>query len=175
MRIVQRDETIACKHSEIVYRQNEDRPAHAGDSGLKALEVRQAPERLDSAQASLIDEAVDADIAAIELELQTLAPAPTTQASPCLQPKGATLPLELPRIEKYHEPESTTRTAAGCGCTLKRIGEDVSEKLDYTPSLFTAERHIRSKWACSKCQTLMQAPVPAQIIDKGIPTAGLLA
>jgi len=26
-----------------------------------------------------------------------------------------------------------------------------------------------------KCQTLIQAPVPAQVIDKGIPTAGLLA
>ena len=61
------------------------------------------------------------------------------------------------------------------GCQLKRIGEDISEKLDYTPGLFTVERHIRGKWACAKCQTLIQAPVPAQIIDKGIPTAGLLA
>ena len=29
--------------------------------------------------------------------------------------------------------------------------------------------------ACAQCQTLIQAPVPAQVIDKGIPTAGLLA
>lgn len=28
---------------------------------------------------------------------------------------------------------------------------------------------------CDQCETLIQAPVPAQIIDKGIPTAGLLA
>jgi transposase len=28
---------------------------------------------------------------------------------------------------------------------------------------------------CNRCQTLVQAPVPAQIIDKGIPTAGLPA
>jgi transposase len=28
---------------------------------------------------------------------------------------------------------------------------------------------------CDDCETLIQAPVPAQIIDKGIPTAGLLA
>lgn len=27
----------------------------------------------------------------------------------------------------------------------------------------------------AKCQTLIQAPLPAQVIDKGIPTAGLLA
>jgi transposase len=41
--------------------------------------------------------------------------------------------------------------------------------------VFTVERHIRGKWVCAKCQTLTQAPLPAQIIDKGIATAGLLA
>jgi transposase len=58
---------------------------------------------------------------------------------------------------------------------LKRIGEDVSEKLDYKPGVFTVERHVRGKWVCDDCETLIQAPVPAQVIDKGIPTAGLLA
>ncbi len=37
------------------------------------------------------------------------------------------------------------------------------------------ERHTRGKWACNQCETLVQAPVPPQVIDKGIPTAGLLA
>lgn len=41
--------------------------------------------------------------------------------------------------------------------------------------MFTVERHIRGKWACEQCETLIQAPVPAHVIDKGIPTAGLLA
>ena len=58
---------------------------------------------------------------------------------------------------------------------MKRIGEDVSEKLDYTPGVLTVQRHVRGKWACTECQTLTQAPVPAQIIDKGLPTSGLLA
>jgi transposase len=58
---------------------------------------------------------------------------------------------------------------------LRRIGEDVSEKLDYTPGVFRVERHVSGKWACAKCERLVQAPVPAQVIDKGIPTAGLLA
>lgn len=34
---------------------------------------------------------------------------------------------------------------------------------------------MRGKWACRQCEILIQAPVPGQIIDKGIPTAGLLA
>jgi transposase len=41
--------------------------------------------------------------------------------------------------------------------------------------VFTVERHIRGKWACARCQSLVQAPVPARVIDKGLPTAGLLA
>lgn len=41
--------------------------------------------------------------------------------------------------------------------------------------MFTVEHHIRGKWVCDQCETLIQAPVPAQVIDRGIPTAGLPA
>jgi transposase len=58
---------------------------------------------------------------------------------------------------------------------MKRVGEDVAEKLDYVPGVFTVERHIRGKWACAKCETIHQVPVDPHIIDKGIPTTGLLA
>jgi transposase len=63
---------------------------------------------------------------------------------------------------------------------MQRIGQDVAEKLDYQPGVFTVERHVRGKWACRCSQRgpegrLVQAPVPAHVIDKGIPTAGLLA
>jgi transposase len=58
---------------------------------------------------------------------------------------------------------------------MKRIGEDVSEKLDYEPGRFSVERHVRDKWACAQCQTLVQAAVPACVIDKGLATAALMA
>lgn len=58
---------------------------------------------------------------------------------------------------------------------LQRISKDFSEKLDYTPGVFTVEQHLRGQWAYRQCETLIQATVPAQVIDKGIPTAGLLA
>jgi transposase len=58
---------------------------------------------------------------------------------------------------------------------MARIGEDISEKLDYEPGRFHVERHIRGKWACKACETLVQEPVAPHIIDKGIPTTGLLA
>lgn len=118
-----------------------------------------------------MDETVTADIAAIELELEQLRAAPSI-SQPKQQPKRAALPPELPRIEHRHEPDSTTCTR---GCQLQRIGEDVTEKLDYVPGVFSVERHIRGKWACKQCQTLIQAPVPAHVIDKGMASTGLLA
>jgi transposase len=129
-------------------------------------------ETMNPDQASLLDELTDADIAAIETELAATAPVAPTNSGKKQQPKRKALPPELPRTLITHEPDNTQ---CPCGCQLKRIGEDVSEKLDYTPGEFTVERHVRGKWACESCETLIQAPVPAQVIDKGIPTAGLLA
>jgi transposase len=86
---------------------------------------------------------------------------------------GADLKAQVLReCERLGASESTT---CGCGCRMLRIGEDVAEKLDYEPGVFSVERHVRGKWACAQCETLVQAPVEAHIIDKGIPTAGLLA
>lgn len=62
-----------------------------------------------------------------------------------------------------------------CGSALTRIGEDVSEKLDYQPGSLSVERHIRGKWCCRDCDSLVQAPRAPHIIDKGIPTTNLLA
>ena len=85
-------------------------------------------------------------------------------------PRGAAGILPAPG-----DPPRARGNPCSCGCQLERIGEDVSEKLDYTPGVFTVERHIRGKWVCRRCERLIQAPVPPHVIDKGIPTAGLLA
>ncbi|ATJ82691.1 mobile element protein [Halomonas beimenensis] len=138
---------------------------------LKRHAFGKRSEQLNVLQISLLDEVVDADIAAIETELEELKLA-STSPTPRKTPKRAPLPPELPRTEIRHDPESEH---CACGCQLRRIGEEISEKLDYTPGVFHVERHIRGKWVCDQCETLTQAPMPAQIIDKGIPTAGLLA
>ncbi len=138
---------------------------------LKRLKFAKRSEQMNPEQASLLDDLIDTDIAAIEAELQALQIAPEATEEK-LRPKRTALPAEFPRTLIHHEPDNTHRP---CGCALKRIGEDVSEKLDYTPGVFTVERHVRGKWVCDNCETLIQAPVPPQVIDKGIPTSGLLA
>ncbi len=93
-------------------------------------------------QASLLDDLIDTDIAAIEAELEILTP--KSASSPARQkPKRSALPAKFSRTLIHHEPETTQCT---CGCALKRIGEDVSEKLDYTPGVFSVEGHVRGKW-----------------------------
>jgi transposase len=121
-------------------------------------------------QARLFEETIDTDLAAMERELEELTPAkaPAEKSKARRRP----LPESLPRREIHHEPQSTR---CSCGCELRRIGEDIAEKLDYSPGIFSVERHIRGKWVCAQCETLIQAPVPAHVIDKGIPSAGLLA
>ena len=121
-------------------------------------------------QRSLLDESIDADIEAISLELEILNNKPVSP--PKQQPRRVALPAAFLRRDIHHEPEITH---CSCGCGLERIGEDVSEKLDYTPGVFEVERHIRGKWVCRRCERLIQAPVPPHVIDKGVPTAGLLA
>ena len=138
---------------------------------LKRFKFAKRSEQLSPDQVSLLDDLIDTDIAAIEAELEALKPA-RASTEVRQKPKRTALPPQFPRTLIHHEPDNSH---CQCGCALKRIGEDVSEKLDYTPGVFTVERHIRGKWVCDQCETLIQAPVPAQVIDKGIPTAGLLA
>jgi transposase len=139
---------------------------------LRRLRFAAKSETFSAEQRSLLEETADTDLAALELEIEQLQPKPDPAATQKQLPKRTVLPAGLPRSEFHHEPELTT---CGCGCQLRRIGEDVAEKLDYAPGVFTVERHIRGKWVCTKCETLVQAPVAPHIIDKGIPTTGLLA
>ena len=90
------------------------------------------------------------------------------------------LPENLPRIDVVHDIPEEEKNCK-CGCLLHCCGEEVTEKLDIIPAQIRVIRHIRLKYACRNCEGLENdeavkiAPLPAQIIPKGLPTAGLLA
>jgi len=86
------------------------------------------------------------------------------------------LPDHLPRDTEVHQPETVQRcSCVDCNGTLRLLGEDVSEVLDIVPARFRVIRHVRPKYSCSKCQTIVQAPAPSRPIARGLASAGLLA
>jgi transposase len=143
---------------------------HRREAVLKRLKFAAQSEAFNAEQRSLIEETIDSDLAALAKEIEKLNLSSKKPPQDKLQPKRQPLPLHLPRCEIHHEPETTT-----CGRAMKRIGQDMAEKLEYRPGVFSVERHIRGKWVCSRCEVLVQAPVALHIIDKGIPTTSLLA
>lgn len=158
-RLQQQDVLLASRDEELKRKQLRiDQLTHE-IATLNRWRYAKRSEQIDAVQRSLLDESIDADIEAISLEIEALqAAVPTPRA----QPRRVALPSSFPRREIRHEPDDTQ---CSCGCTLERIGEDVSEKLDYTPGVFQVERHIRGKWVCRSCERLIQAPVAPHIID----------
>ena len=93
---------------------------------LKRLKFAAQSERFSAEQRSLLDETLDEDLQAVNEEIAQLQRDETLPPKARQQPKRQALPASLPRTDIHHEPNSTT---CQCGCQLKRIGEDVAEKL----------------------------------------------
>ncbi len=89
------------------------------------------------------------------------------------------LPDCLERIEIEHDLDD--KSCPACGNERCRIGAELSEQLEYFPASFKVLRHVRHKYACSKCDhdgydpNIATAAKPPQPIDKGLPGPSLLA
>lgn len=88
------------------------------------------------------------------------------------QPKRKPLPDHLPREEVVLSPGDTCHS---CGGRLRKIGEDVSETLEYIPARFKVIRTVRPKLACRHCDGVLQVAAPVLPIEHGRPGPGLLA
>ena len=82
------------------------------------------------------------------------------------------LPEHLPRREIVHTPDCT---CPACGSAMRKVGEDVSEVLDYIPGRFEVIRHIRPAFSCRRCESMAQMPMPSLPVERGRPSAALLA
>ncbi len=94
---------------------------------------------------------------------QRTLPKPATS----IPPSRKLLPAHLPRVEVVLEPEEDTST-------MKKIGEQISEELDYQPAKLFVRRYVRPRYV-SEEEYFHMAPLPNRPIDKGIPGPGLLA
>lgn len=138
---------------------------------LRRIQFGRRSERHDErvAQLELLVEELETSLAGAPA-----ADAPVVEAktSPATTPVRRPPPAHLPREQVVH---AAACACPDCGGQLKKIGEDVSEQLEFIPEHFKVIRHVRPKFACGKCATLVQAPAPTRPIDKGLAGPGLLA
>src|SRR5580693_3919823 len=131
-------------------------------------------------------EKMNADIAQLELQLEDLEtnqaaaePLPAqlailaVNAKAAKRPSRRPLPAELPRETETIAPKQAS--CPDCGGTLRPLGEDVSEVLEYVPARFKVIRTVRPKLSCACCSRIVQEPAPHRPIDRGLAGPGLLA
>jgi transposase len=58
---------------------------------------------------------------------------------------------------------------------MRKVGEDVTEVLDYIPGRFEVVRHIHPALSCRHCERMVQSPMPSLSIERGQAGPGLLA
>jgi transposase len=158
---------------------------------LKALEIEKLRfqiAKLRRMQFGRSSERITRQIEQLELQLEELetgeaedearaeandpeAPAPVRK-----KPKRKPLPDHLPRQEVLHQPEGDSACVCpACGGGMGKLGEDVTEVLDYVPGHFQVIRHVRPKYACQAYDAITQAPAPAMPTPRGRATPATLA
>ena len=81
----------------------------------------------------------------------------------------------LPR-ERVEYDLLNSEKVCSCGSPLCKIGEEITEQLEYCPASFKIIEHVRFKYGCMTCaEGVTLAPLPPQPIDKGLAGPGLLA
>jgi len=132
----------------------------------------QKAEKLSSAQLLLF---------AQQILSESQAPEPVKEqpAASAIRPGHgrAKLPRNLPRRREVHDVPPEQRVCSCCGQAMTKIGEEISEQIDYVPSSVCVIEHIRPKYACKHCPdgTVVTADKPRQPIEKGLPGPGMLA
>ena len=80
------------------------------------------------------------------------------------------LPAGLPRKRVEYELSAEELPCPGCGLARTKIGEELSEQLEYVPSSLFIIVHARFRYACRPCQEHVAiADKPPQPIAKGLP------
>ena len=96
------------------------------------------------------------------------------------------LPDHLPRIRIEHDLEESERSCPCCCQVRHKIGEEITNQLEYIPSNLVVLQHARLKYACKNCNSgscpkcdgqahIDIADKPHQPIERGLAGPGLLA
>jgi transposase len=138
-----------------------------GSSTEKSRKLEQLELMLEDAEETLAEAKVAAEVA-----LAAVTPAPGLQRERRTPVRGP-LPDHLPR-ERIVVPGPTTCSCCG-GDRLVKLDEDVTETLERIPARWFVIQHVREKFSCRACETIVQPPAPFHPIARGRAGANLLA
>ena len=136
-------------------------------------------EKIDARQLALMLDVAESDDAASDDDADDDDDAgapPSDDSKPARRPRRRPLPKHLPRQRFVHELDENERACRGCGDVMGCIGHDTSEQLAVIPARFEVHEHHRAKYACGRCKdTVVTAPGPDKVIERGLPDASLIA
>jgi transposase len=153
------------------------------DNDLKAENARLQEELLllrqkifgKSSEAQVGEPMVTVDAMAASEPVKTIDVAAHTRAK---NPKKKGRKIDtssLPRYKKYYDLPAGQLTCGCCDNYLEKIDEDICEQLEILPALLYVIEHIRAKYACRKCQTIIMAPKLPAPLPKALAGGSLLA
>ncbi len=93
---------------------------------------------------------------------------PVVRSTAAVRPVRQPLPAHLETERVVLEPAEVQQQPEG----WRKLGEEVTEELDWKPAKFIKRLFIRPKYA--NAERIVIAPLPARLIEKGLPGAGLL-
>ena len=161
--------------------------ARAYEALVQALKIRIA--RLQRQKFGPSSEKIEREIEQLQLTLEDLEVAMAAAGTPTglddteLQPEAALASPQRrrgkPRVAD-HAPRERIVLDPGdrcpeCGGTLRLIGEDVSEILDFIAAKLKVVETARLKKSCRSCENIVQPPAPTRPIRRGMFGPGLLA
>ncbi|MGA9937108.1 MAG: IS66 family transposase [Candidatus Acidiferrales bacterium] len=167
---------ILSQHEQILLK---DEQLASRDAEIEQLKLLIA--KLRRMQFGRKSEKVERQIEQLQLRLDELeasraeraSSAATPETHRATKPVRRPLPEHLPRETRQILPKQTV--CPDCGGELKRLGEDVSEMLEWVPASFKVIRQVRPKVACGRCDKIVQAEAPSRPIARGLAGPGLLA
>ena len=153
---------------------------------IEALRLQIA--RLKRQRFGASSEKIEREIAQLQLALEDLEIAQTgeheTAAEPAPAPAAPTTRAKPRRRGTPKVAEDTPRErivvdpgehCPECGGSLRLIGEDVSEILEFIAAKLKVVETARPKKSCRCCETVVQAPAPTRPVERGMAGPGLLA
>lgn len=167
---------VRAQHEQLLWRESEIEHLKLLIAKLQRMQFGRKSEKL-ARQIEQLELRLE-DLQSKPAESALLAESPcATSASPlpiaAVKPARRPLPEHLPRQTQRHEPKESA--CPDCGGALSKLGEDVSEMLEYVSASFFVVRHVRPKLSCTKCDHIVQAAAPTRPIARGIAGPGLLA